>query len=59
MVKSRCRRSTRAYFDLERFVAADALVVHLVVGVVSIATALIFNKGEAASRSAISAVSVA
>lgn len=37
-----------AYLDLQKIVSANALVVHLVVGIVCIAATLILNKGEPA-----------
>lgn len=40
--------SKRSYLDLQEIIAADALVVHLMVSVVSIATALVLDKCEAA-----------
>lgn len=38
------------YLDLQQVVAADALVVHLVVRVVGIATTLVLDEGEAAGQ---------
>jgi predicted nuclease with RNAse H fold len=38
------------YLDLQNIIAAKALVVHLVVGVIGIATALVFDKGKEAAR---------
>lgn len=38
----------QAYLNLQQVIAANALVVHLVVGVVSIATALILDESEPA-----------
>ena len=35
------------YLDLQKVVAANALVVHLMVSIVSITAALVLNKGEA------------
>lgn len=35
------------YLDLQQVVATNALVVHLMVGVVSVAAALVLNEGEA------------
>ena len=35
------------YLDLQKVVAANALVVHLVVGIVSVTAALVLNEGEA------------
>jgi hypothetical protein len=40
---SRC-----SYLDLQKIIATDALVVHLMVSIVSIATALVLDKCEAA-----------
>lgn len=36
------------YLNLQQVIAADALVVHLVVGVIGIATALVLDESEAA-----------
>jgi hypothetical protein len=35
------------YLDLQQIIAANALVVHLVVGVISVPAALVLDKGEA------------
>lgn len=43
----------RAYLDLQQVVASYALVVHLVVGIIGIATALVLDEGEACAVSAI------
>jgi hypothetical protein len=40
----------QTYLDLQQVIAADALVVHLMVRVVSIATALVFDECEASLR---------
>jgi hypothetical protein len=40
--------SGRPYLDLQKIIATDALVVHLMVSIVSIATALVLDKCEAA-----------
>jgi hypothetical protein len=37
-----------SYLDLQEVIATDALVVHLVVGVIGIATTLVLDEGEAA-----------
>jgi hypothetical protein len=36
-----------SYFDLQDIVSANSLVVHLVVGIIGIASALVFDKGKA------------
>lgn len=36
------------YLDLQKVVTADALIVHLVVGIVSVTAALVFDEGKAA-----------
>jgi len=36
------------YLDLQQVIAADALVVHLVVRIVGVASGLVFDEGEAA-----------
>ena len=41
------QRSVEPYLDLEHVLAADALVVHLVVRIVGIAAVLVFDEGEA------------
>jgi hypothetical protein len=41
-----------AYLNLQNVIAADALVVHLMVGIISIATVLVLNKSEATAMSA-------
>lgn len=38
------------YLDLQQVIAADALVVHLVIRVIGIAARLVFHEGEAAGR---------
>ena len=38
------------YLDLQNIIASEALVVHLVVGVIGIAAALVFDKGKEAAR---------
>lgn len=35
------------YLDLQQIIAANSLVVHLVVGVISVPAALVLDKGEA------------
>jgi hypothetical protein len=35
------------HLDLQQVIAANALVVHLMVSIIGIATALVLNKGEA------------
>jgi hypothetical protein len=40
--------SGRPYLNLQEIIATDALVVHLMVSIVSIATALVLDKCEAA-----------
>jgi len=40
----------RTYLDLQNIIATKAFVVHLVVGVISIATAFVFDKGKEATR---------
>ena len=40
--------SGRSYLNLQKIIATDALVVHLVVRVVGIAARLVFDEGEAA-----------
>lgn len=35
------------YLNLQQIIAADTLVVHLMVGIISIAATLVFNKGKA------------
>jgi hypothetical protein len=36
------------YLNLQKIITANALVVHLMIGIISITATLIFNKGEAA-----------
>jgi hypothetical protein len=38
----------QAYLDLQQVIAANALVVHLVVGIISIAAALVFDESKPA-----------
>ena len=40
--------SRRSYLNLQEIIATDALVVHLMVSIVGIATALVLDKCEAA-----------
>jgi hypothetical protein len=42
------RFSRRSYLNLQEIIATDALVVHLMVSIVGIATALVLDKCEAA-----------
>lgn len=37
-----------AYLNLQNFIAAETLVVHLVVGIIRVATIFVFNEGESA-----------
>ena len=48
VVQQECDIRSRSYLDLEHVVAADTHVMHLVVRVISIATALVLDEGEAA-----------
>jgi len=36
-----------SYFDLQGLIAAEVDVVHLMVGIICISTAFVFDKGEA------------
>lgn len=43
-------RLISSYLNLQEVIATDALIVHLVVGIVGITTALVLDKGEAALK---------
>lgn len=47
LATERARRSLRTYLDLQQVIATDALVVHLVIGIISITARLILNECEA------------
>lgn len=40
----------KTYLDLQEIITSDTLVMHLVVGIIGIATALVFNKSEPTFR---------
>lgn len=41
---------TSTYLDLQDVIAADALVVHLMVGIISVTSVLVLDEGEATRR---------
>ena len=48
----KCGERGATDLDLKQVIAADALVVHLMISVISITAALILDEGKAAGRSA-------
>lgn len=48
--KGVCSRLRQTYLDLQQVVAADALVVHLMIGIIGVATAFVLDESKAAGQ---------